>query len=323
MFKLGSVLATVAVLGSLAGSSVEVSAAQTAQHDHVSAKKTVKKTTHKKIVSKQVIKKATTKKAVQAHRVSVAPKKVVPVKVSSVKVSAAKSSVAKTSVVNHAASSVKPATSTTVVKKPATVTPATKVNANPWMSVDEPAFAKVSQTWKTTVPAASTAAITWYAGNDGYVKINDYLRGITKTADAQTTAATAATAAINDAVTTYNNPKTTVVYRGVSAKGLQISLHNAPLQVGALYSDNAFMSTSFDKGVAFDFAKDPSDSYVLQMTIPAGTGHGAYIAPLSKEYGLESEYLVKDHSEFKVTGFATLTGNYNQKYHVVEMTMVK
>ena len=180
MFKLGSVLATVAVLGSLAGSSVEVSAAQTAQHDHVSAKKTVKKTTHKKIVSKQVVKKATTKKAVQAHKVSVAPKKVVSVKASSVKVSAAKSSVAKTSVVNHAASSVKPATSTTVVKKPATVTPATKVNANPWMSVDEPAFAKVSQTWKTTVPAASTAAITWYAGNDGYVKINDYLRGIRK-----------------------------------------------------------------------------------------------------------------------------------------------
>ncbi len=316
MFKMGSVLATVAVLGSLAGSSVEVSAAQTAQHDHVSAKKT----THKKIVSKQVVKKATTKKAVQAHKVSVAPKKVVPVKVSSVKVSAAKSSVAKTSVVNHAASSVKPATSTTVVKKPAPVTPATKVNANPWMPVDEPTFAKVSQTWKTTVPAASTAAITWYAGNDGYVKINNYLRGITTTADAQTTAATAA---IHNAVTTYNNPKTTVVYRGVSAKGLQISLHNAPLQVGALYSDNAFMSTSFDKGVAFDFAKDPSDSYVLQMTIPAGTGHGAYIAPLSKEYGLESEYLVKDHSEFKVTGFSTLTGNYNQKYHVVEMTMVK
>lgn len=315
MFKLGSVLATVAVLGSLAGSSVEVSAAQTAQHDHVSAKKAVKKTTHKKIVSK----KATTKKTVQAHKVSVAPKKVVPVKVSSVKVSAAKSSV-KTGVVNHAASSVKPATSTTVVKKPATVTPATKVNANPWMSVDEPAFARVSQTWKTTVPAASTAAITWYAGNDGYVKINNYLRGITSTADAQTTAVTAA---IHNAVTTYNNPKTTVVYRGVSAKGLQISLHNAPLQVGALYSDNAFMSTSFDKGVAFDFAKDPSDSYVLQMTIPAGTGHGAYIAPLSKEYGLESEYLVKDHSEFKVTGFSTLTGNYNQKYHVVEMTMVK
>ncbi|MCT0012511.1 ADP-ribosyltransferase [Weissella cibaria] len=188
------------------------------------------------------------------------------------------------------------------------------------MSVDEPAFAKVSQTWKTTVPSASTAAITWYAGNDGYVKINNYLRGITSTADAQTTVATAA---IHNAVTTYNNPKTTVVYRGVSAKGLQISLHNAPLQVGALYSDNAFMSTSFDKGVAFDFAKDPSDSYVLQMTIPAGTGHGAYIAPLSKEYGLESEYLVKDHSEFKVTGFSTLTGNYNQKYHVVEMTMVK
>ncbi|MCT8400631.1 hypothetical protein D0509_02765 [Weissella cibaria] len=243
MFKMGSVLATVAVLGSLAGSSVEVSAAQTTQHNHVSAKKTVKKTTHKKIVSKQVVKKATTKKAVQAHKVSVAPKKVVSVKVSSVKVSAAKSSVAKTSVVNHAASSVKTATSTTVVKKPATVTPDTKVNANPWMSVDEPAFAKVSQTWKTTVPAASTAAITWYAGNDGYVKINDYLRGITKTADAQTTAATAA---IHDAVTTYNNPKTTVVYSGVSAKGLQISLHNVPLQVGALYSDNAFMSTSFD-----------------------------------------------------------------------------
>ena len=320
MFKLGSVLATVAVLGSLAGSSVEVSAAQTTQHEHVSAKKAVKKTTHKKIVSKQVVNEATTKKAVQAHKVSVAPKKVVPVKVSSVKVSAAKSSVAKTSVVNHAASSVKPATSTTVVKKPATVTPATKVNANPWMSVDEPAFAKVSQTWKTTVPAASTAAITWYAGNDGYVKINNYFRGITKTADAQTTAATAA---IHNAVTTYNNPKTTVVYRGVSAKGLQISLHNAPLQVGALYSDNAFMSTSFDKGVAFDFAKDPSDSYVLQMTIPAGTGQVANIAPLSKEYGLESEYLVKDHSEFKVTGFSTLTGNYNLKYHVVEMTMVK
>ena len=298
----------------MAGSSVEVSAAQK-QHEHVSAKKAVKKTTPRRLCLSKVVKKATTKKAVQAHKVSVAPKKVVPVKVSSVKVSAAKSSVAKTSVVNHAASSVKPATSTTVVKKPATVTPATKVNANPWMSVDEPAFAKVSQTWKTTVPAASTAAITWYAGNDGYVKINNYLRGITTTADAQTTAATAA---IHNAVTTYNNPKTTVVYRGVSAKGLQISLHNAPLQVGALYSDNAFMSTSFDKGVAFDFAKDPSDSYVLQMTIPAGTGHGAYIGPLSKEYGLESEYLVKDHSEFKVTGFSTLTGNYNQKYHVVE-----
>ena len=61
MFKLGSVLATVAVLGSLAGSSVEVSAAQTTQHNHVSAKKTVKKTTHKKNVSKQVVKKAITR----------------------------------------------------------------------------------------------------------------------------------------------------------------------------------------------------------------------------------------------------------------------
>jgi hypothetical protein len=142
MFKLGSVLATVAVLGSLAGSSVEVSAAQTTQHDHVSVKKTVKKTKHKKIVSKRVVKKAATKKAVQAHKVSVAPKKVVPVKVSSVKVSVAKSS-AKTSVVNHATSSVKPATSTTVVKKPAPVTSATKVNANPWMSVDEPTFANL------------------------------------------------------------------------------------------------------------------------------------------------------------------------------------
>lgn len=71
-------------------------------------------------------------------------------------------------------------------------------------------------------------------------------------------------------------------------------LRNLNLDVGAKFRDDGFVSTSvLNKKVA-------SGNIVMEINIPKGKGHGAWINPLSGAEDEEWEYLLPRGSEFKV-----------------------
>ncbi|MCE6013345.1 ADP-ribosyltransferase, partial [Levilactobacillus brevis] len=128
-----------------------------------------------------------------------------------------------------------------------------------------------------------------YTG-DGYEKINGYLRNgkgqkkVVKKAQL-----------VQKGISKFKLRYNTTVYRGISNKGLKLSLNNRGLSVGSIYQDKAFSSTSLSKQVALGF----SSQCLLRINIPAGV-HGAYIDPISKNKG-EKEYLLKEGQKLIVT----------------------
>jgi len=66
------------------------------------------------------------------------------------------------------------------------------------------------------------------------------------------------------------------------------------------------MSTSASSGAQF------SGSYKFIITVPAGVGRGAYIAPLS-HYQSENEFLLQRGSSFKITK-AVQSGSTTEVY---------
>jgi hypothetical protein len=71
-------------------------------------------------------------------------------------------------------------------------------------------------------------------------------------------------------------------------------LRNLKLEVGAKFRDDGFVSTSvLNEKVA-------SGNIVMEINVPKGKGHGAWINPLSGAEDEEWEYLLPRGSEFKV-----------------------
>ena len=67
-------------------------------------------------------------------------------------------------------------------------------------------------------------------------------------------------------------------------------------EVGAIFRDNGYVSTSaLSKKVA-------SGNVVMQIDVPPGRNHGAWINPLSGAADEEYEYLLPRGSEFRITG---------------------
>ena len=65
---------------------------------------------------------------------------------------------------------------------------------------------------------------------------------------------------------------------------------------GAIFRDNAFVSTSaLSKKVA-------SGNVVMEINVPPGKGHGAWINPLSGAMDEEYEFLLPRGSEFRILG---------------------
>lgn len=68
------------------------------------------------------------------------------------------------------------------------------------------------------------------------------------------------------------------------------------LEAGATFRDDGFVSTSaLSKKVA-------SGNIVMQIDVPAGTGHGAWINPLSGAQDEEYEFLLPRGAEFRING---------------------
>jgi len=91
--------------------------------------------------------------------------------------------------------------------------------------------------------------------------------------------------------------KSITVYRGAESDifgGFKTAKEiNAMAKAGARLVDKGFMSTSAAEGDQF------GGRYRFIITVPAGTGRGAYVAPMS-HFNSENEFLLQRGTSFKI-----------------------
>lgn len=162
------------------------------------------------------------------------------------------------------------------------------------------AFFGVNQTngmfpdWRNNLLPDQLSAVRFYTGS-AYEDINDALRisGLHNASSRmQETIAN-----ITDAIDKFKLKKSLTVYRGASGAifggDKTVDEINAMARAGARLTDKGFMSTSASEGAQF------GGDYRFVITVPAGTGRGAYVAPVS-HYGSENEFLLQRNSTFKI-----------------------
>lgn len=149
--------------------------------------------------------------------------------------------------------------------------------------------------WRDKLSRLEYEAVRRYTSND-YEDINDALRrtGLSNApTDIQKCVEHATRALAN-----FNLKKSIVVFRGASGAifgGNKTAAEiNAMAKAGVKLMDKGFMSTSASQGANF------SGKYQFIITVPAGVGRGAYVAPLS-HYKSENEFLIQRGSTFKIT----------------------
>lgn len=162
------------------------------------------------------------------------------------------------------------------------------------------AFFGVNQTrgmfpdWQRLLSGDQYGAVRYYTSN-AYRAINDALR-FTGLANA-TTRMQNTIANITDALDKFRLKKSITVFRGGSSAifggDKTVDEINAMARAGAKLTDRGFMSTSASEGANFD------GDYRFVITVPAGTGRGAYVAPMSHYHG-ENEFLLQRNSTFKI-----------------------
>lgn len=170
--------------------------------------------------------------------------------------------------------------------------------------------------WKDKLSQIEYEAVRRYTGED-YMDINDALRssGLSSaSADIQQCIAD-----MTRALATFNLKKSITVYRGgngaIFGGDKTVAEINAMAKAGARLVDKGFMSTSASQGANF------SGLYQFVITVPAGVGRGAYVAPLS-HYRSENEFLLQRGTTFKISK-AVKKGYYTEVHLRVEPTKKK
>ncbi|TPR12344.1 ADP-ribosyltransferase [Apilactobacillus timberlakei] len=119
---------------------------------------------------------------------------------------------------------------------------------------------------------------------------------------------------IQSALSKFDLKKPITVYRGLNGIGYSKGLNGQPNQVGSVYSDKAFQSTSVDQNAAIGFLntseKNPDNNILIKLNVPAGK-NGAYINSISKSKN-EKEYLLNSGKKLVITRIQTV--NANVKY---------
>lgn len=148
--------------------------------------------------------------------------------------------------------------------------------------------------WHKNLTPEQLQAVRYYTSN-AYEDINDALRKIglsNSSARMQETISR-----ITSALDKFQLKKALTVYRGASGAIFggekTVAEINALAKAGARLTDKGFMSTSASEGAQF------SGRYRFVITIPAGTGRGAYVSPVS-HYRSENEFLLQRNSTFKI-----------------------
>ena len=149
--------------------------------------------------------------------------------------------------------------------------------------------------WRDSLSRIEYEAVRRYTGED-YVDINDALRkfGLSR-------ASSDIRQCIDDmtrALSTFNLKKSIVVFRGgngaIFGGDKTVEQINAMAKAGVKLMDKGFMSTSASQGANF------AGKYQFIITVPAGVGRGAYVAPLS-HYRSENEFLLQRGTTFKIS----------------------
>jgi hypothetical protein len=133
-----------------------------------------------------------------------------------------------------------------------------------------------------------------YTGTSTCQSMNGTLRGIYENSEIENLAIKMAQRT-SDALKTLPNYEGTV-YRGTS---IPVDLVKN-LQVGSIYSDPGFLSTSADKGVATGFGSAYGGNVSVLLQIE-GKHQGKNVDPVSAYKGVEKEVLFDANSHFKVT----------------------
>ena len=146
------------------------------------------------------------------------------------------------------------------------------------------AFADQYAKWEGKLTESQRDAIGIYT-SDGYTPINQMLRGeLTKTEvqDAgqdYTMGINAAVKSLDAALNKYNLDHPIRVYRSVD-ENMRAQLDAA---LGGTFHDSAYMSTS---------VTPREGDIIIQIDVPAGKGHGAWVDPLAQYGGDENEFLL-------------------------------
>lgn len=155
--------------------------------------------------------------------------------------------------------------------------------------------------WRANLSKDSQDAVYSYTA-DGYGDVNDYLR---KKNGWETISPIVAEQIekIDDAISTFNLKAPIVVQRGAAQSSLDVLFENYDIEelsdlVGKKYWDDAFMSSTALYGNPVATAKP----VVFDISIPAGTGRGAYINEFGSQYkDSEYEFLIKRGARFTIT----------------------
>ena len=154
------------------------------------------------------------------------------------------------------------------------------------------AVMNVGENWTNSLPKDEYYAVRDYTG-PGYTAVNEMLRGIRPDNDPNVRDKAVL---IHQALSRSQIPCDCTVYRGCSAAFLG-SYQNLPDDqlVGAILTDDAFMSTSLNRDDSFNGAVK------LEISVPAGA-RGAYVGFLSFLGHQESEVLFDGGRRLCVTG---------------------
>jgi len=162
--------------------------------------------------------------------------------------------------------------------------------------------------WKKGLTPEQLAAVRLYTGS-AYEDINEALRIVGLSSSSSRMQDTVEK--ITEALRKFHLKKSLTVYRGASGAifggAKTVEEINAMAKAGARITDRGFMSTSASEGAQF------GGDYRFVITVPAGTGRGAYVAPVS-HFGSENEFLLQRNSTFKIV--KAVTNGYHIDVHL-------
>lgn len=180
---------------------------------------------------------------------------------------------------------------------------------------DKDAEEYFGEDWQSSLSDSEILAVNRYTSGD-YTDINTTLRSGEALEDDPVIAK--CVRGVDTALAKSELKESIQVYRGASPKifGLDKTASIADIEklIGSIVTDNGYTSTSTDPKVASNYSHD---KLKFNITVPAGSGRGAYIAGMSL-WPEESEFLLPRGTSFVVTGVS----EDKRGRAVVDMTVV-
>lgn len=149
--------------------------------------------------------------------------------------------------------------------------------------------------WKASLSQDEKDAISFYTA-DGYGDLNQYLRKYGQWQDINVERVTELKKDLTSAIERYELKEPIKVYRAIQPDAFADYADDLQELVGKVYTDPGFMSTS----PALESTAVNKDC-IMELFIPAGKGHGAYINEFAGQYvDEEFEFLLPTDCKFNI-----------------------